>query len=184
MIFVPERKVPGCIETFDLIICFAVSMWWVQSRVHYGAWSPGVRWGDDYWWVPFPPCTGAWRPVAGMCKLDQVSPLRPERPVIIIRGEICGHQSTTSSITPCWHLLIFTSISLPLSFNIGALEDVKYLNIKNISFPHAKFPPGLHWPLTKVRRWVLCAPSSGFLFPAPRLEGKAVICAATGSSVL
>ena len=52
-------------------------MWWVQSRVHYGAWSPGVRWGDDYWWVPFPPCTGAWRPVAGMCKLDQVSPLRP-----------------------------------------------------------------------------------------------------------
>ena len=169
-------------KTNQYWLCFAVYMWWVQGRVHYGAWSPGVWWADDYWWVPFPPCTGAWRPVAGMCKLDQVSPLRPGEASYHNQGwDMRPPVNNTIHHTWGWHLLIFTSISLPLSFNIGALEDVTYLNIKNISFQHAKFPPddGLHLPpLTKVRRWVLCVPSSRFLFPAPRLEGKAVICAA------
>ena len=129
-------------KTNQYWLCFAVYMWWVQGRVHYGAWSPGVWWADDYWWVPFPPCTGAWRPVAGMCKLDQVSPLRPGEASYHNQGwDMRPPVNNTIHHTWGWHLLIFTSISLPLSFNIGALEDVTYLNIKNISFQHAKFPP-------------------------------------------
>ena len=69
--------------------------------------------------------------VAGMCKLDQVSPLSP--------GECSYHNqvryaanSQQHDPSHGGHLLIFTCISWPLSFNISALEDEKYLNIKNI----------------------------------------------------
>ena len=69
--------------------------------------------------------------VAGMCKLDQVSPLSP--------GERSYHNQVRYAATSQQHdpshgghLLIFTCISWPLSFNISALEDEKYLNIKNI----------------------------------------------------
>ena len=66
-----------------------------------------------------------------MCKLDQVSPLSP--------GERSYHNQVRYAATSQQHdrshgghLLIFTCISWPLSFNISALEDEKYLNIKNI----------------------------------------------------
>ena len=135
--------------------------------------GPGSR-GVMRWWLlmgSFPSVHS----VAGMCKLDQVSPLSP--------GECSYHNQVRYAATSqqhdpshAGHLLIFTCISWPLSFNISALDDEKYLNIKNI-LRACKW--SVCWRLTWVSRWVLCVPSSGFLFPSTRLEGKAVICAAT-----
>ena len=112
--------------------------------------------------------------VLGMCKLDQVSPLSP--------GERSYHNQVRYAATSqqhdpshAGHLLIFTCISWPLSFNISALEDEKYLNIKNI-LRACKW--SVCWPRWADECSVFQAQDSCFQ-PYTRLEGKAVICAAT-----
>ena len=110
----------------------------------------------------------------GMCKLDQESLLRPlsyHNQVIYARpvnnNTVIRHVLTSANI----HFYLFAFI-----IQYPVLEDLKYLNIKNI-LRACKVCTGQStwvWP----RWWDECLCSKFRIPVLHRLEGKAVICAA------